>query len=417
VTTGGMQNLQINPQRLWDTLMETAQFGATQKGGIKRLTLSDDDRKVRDWFRAAAEAIGCTVTIDEVGNMFARRCGRDERLAPICMGSHLDTQPTGGKFDGALGVLGALEAMRTLHESGYQTNAPIEIVNWTNEEGSRFAPAMLASGVFAGVFTADYAFACQDRDGKRFGEELDRIGYRGTDRAGARKLGAMFELHIEQGPILEDEGKTIGVVTGVQGMRWYEVTVTGQDAHTGATPMRLRKNALLGAARMIDAIDAIAAEFAPHAVATVGLIENRPNSRNVIPGEVFFTIDLRHPDDEVVDRMESRMRGLLPAILTPLRLTYDEKRIWMAPAVHFAPALIRCVRLAADKAGYATRDIVSGAGHDAAYIARVAPTTMIFVPCLGGISHNEAESTTFEECAAGAQVLLNAVLEYDRGLG
>ena len=412
-----MHNLQINPQRLWDTLMETARFGATAKGGIKRLTLTDDDRKVRDWFKAAAEAIGCTVTVDEVGNMFARRAGRNAGLAPICMGSHLDTQPTGGKFDGALGVLGALEAMRTLHESGYETNAPIEIVNWTNEEGSRFAPAMLASGVFAGVFTPDYAFAREDRDGRRFGDALDRIGYRGPQKAGARRLGAMFELHIEQGPILEHEGKTIGVVTGVQSMRWYEVTVTGQDAHTGATPMHLRRNALLGAARVIDAIDAIAAEFAPHAVATVGLIENRPNSRNVIPGEVFFAVDLRHPDDEVVERMEARMRAVLPAILEPLRLTYDEKRIWMAPAVRFAPELIQCVRHAADKAGYATRDIVSGAGHDAAYIARVAPTTMIFVPCLGGISHNEAESTTFEECAAGAQVLLNAVLEYDRTLG
>jgi beta-ureidopropionase / N-carbamoyl-L-amino-acid hydrolase len=412
-----MQNLQINPQRLWNTLMETAQFGATAKGGIKRLTLTDGDRRVRDWFRAAAGAIGCTVTVDEIGNMFARRAGRNPGLAPICMGSHLDTQPTGGKFDGTLGVLGALEAMRTLHESRYETNAPIEIVNWTNEEGSRYAPAMLASGVFVGVFTPDYAFAREDRDGKRFGDELDRIGYRGSEKAGARKLGAMFELHIEQGPILEHEGRMIGVVTGVQGMRWYEVTVTGQDAHTGATPMNLRRNALLGAARAIDAIDAIAAEFAPQAVATVGLIENRPNSRNVIPGEVFFTVDLRHPDDDVVERMEARMRSLLPAILDPLKLTYEEKRIWMAPAVKFAPELIQCVRRAAEKAGYATRDIVSGAGHDAAYIARVAPTTMIFVPCLGGISHNEAESTTHAEYAAGVQVLLNAVLEYDRGLG
>jgi N-carbamoyl-L-amino-acid hydrolase len=411
-----MQNLQINPQRLWDTLMETAQFGATPKGGIKRLTLTDDDRKVRDWFRAAAQAIGCSVTVDELGNMFARRPGRDPRLAPICMGSHLDTQPTGGKFDGTLGVLGALEAMRTLHESGYETNAPIEIVNWTNEEGSRFAPAMLASGVFAGVFTPEYAFGRTDRDGTTFAEALDRIGYRGPEKTGALKLGAMFELHIEQGPILEDEGKMIGVVTGVQGIRWYEVTVFGQDAHTGATPMHLRKNALLGAARVIVAIDAIAGEFAPHAVATVGLIENRPNSRNVIPGEVYLTVDLRHPDDAVVERMEGRLRGLLPDILGSLKLTYEEKLIWSSPAVKFAPELIACVRRAADKAGYATRDIVSGAGHDAAYIARVAPTTMIFVPCLGGISHNEAESTTFEECAAGAQVLLNAVLEYDRGL-
>jgi N-carbamoyl-L-amino-acid hydrolase len=307
--------------------------------------------------------------------------------------------------------------MRTLHESGYETNAPIEIVNWTNEEGSRFAPAMLASGVFAGVFTPDYAYGREDRDGRTFGDELDRIGYRGAEKAGGHKLGAMFELHIEQGPILEDEGKMIGVVTGVQGMRWYEVTVFGQDAHTGATPMHLRRNALLGAARIIGAVDAIAHAFAPGAVATVGLIENRPNSRNVIPGEVFFTIDLRHRDDAMLDRMEARMRAVLPAILDPLKLTFDEKRIWTSPAVQFAPELIQCVRQAAAKAGFATRDIVSGAGHDAVYVARVAPTTMIFVPCLGGISHNEAESTTFEQCAAGAQVLLDAVLEYDRGLG
>ncbi len=412
-----MQNLQINGARLWDTLMETAQIGATAKGGIKRLTLTDEDRRVRDWFRAAAEAVGCTVAVDEVGNMFARRPGRNAALAPVCMGSHLDTQPTGGKFDGALGVLGALEVMRTLHETGYETNAPVEIVNWTNEEGSRFAPAMLASGVFAGVFTPDFAYGREDRDGKMFGAELDRIGYRGPEKAGGHKLGAMFELHIEQGPILENEGKTIGVVTGVQGMRWYEVTVTGQDAHTGSTPMHLRRNALLGAARMIDAIDGIAQADAPDAVATVGLIDSRPNSRNVIPGEVFFTVDLRHPDDAVIDAMEGRLRELLPQILMPLKLAFAEKRIWMAPAVRFDPELIRCVRTGAERAGFATRDIVSGAGHDAAYIARVAPTTMIFVPCAGGISHNEAESTTFDECAAGAQVLLNAVLEYDRTLG
>jgi N-carbamoyl-L-amino-acid hydrolase len=409
-------NLTINPARLWDTLMETAKIGATPKGGIKRLTLTDEDRRVRDWFGAAAAAVGCTVTVDEVGNMFARRPGRNAALPPVAMGSHLDTQPTGGKFDGALGVLGALEAMRTLHETGYETNAPVEIVNWANEEGSRFAPAMLASGVFAGVFTPDFAYAREDRDGKTFGAELERIGYRGPEKAGGHRLGAMFELHIEQGPILEDTGNVIGVVTGVQGMRWYEVTVTGQDAHTGATPMYLRRNALLGAARMIDAIDGIAAAHAPDAVATVGLIENRPNSRNVIPGEVFFTVDLRHRDDAVVDAMEAEFRALLPKVLDPLKLAFAEARIWSAPAVRFDAELIRCVRAGAARAGYATRDIVSGAGHDAAYVARVAPTTMIFVPCAGGISHNEAESTTFDECAAGAQVLLNAVLEYDRGL-
>ena len=297
-----MQNLRIDPQRLWDQLMETAQFGATAKGGIKRLTLTDDDRQVRDWFKAQCEALGCAVTVDEVGNMFARRPGRNDALPPIAMGSHLDTQPTGGKFDGVLGVLGALEALRTLVTVGYETNAPIELVNWTNEEGSRFAPAMLCSGVFAGVFTSDYAASREDRDGKRFGDELERIGYRGDEPAGGHRLGALFELHIEQGPILEAEAKVIGVVQGVQGMRWYEVTVTGQDAHTGATPMHLRKNALLGAARMVEGIHQIALAHAPAAVGTVGLVEVKPNSRNVVPGEVFFAVDFRHPEEAVPTR-------------------------------------------------------------------------------------------------------------------
>ncbi len=412
-----MQNLQINSQRLWDTLMETAKIGATSKGGICRLTLTDLDRQVRDWFKARCEALGCTVMVDEVGNMFARRAGKNDKLAPIAMGSHLDTQPTGGKFDGVLGVLGALEAMRTLHETGYETNAPIEIVNWTNEEGSRYAPAMLASGVFAGAFTPEFAYSRTDRDGKAFGDELARIGYKGGEKAGAHKFAAMFELHIEQGPILEAENRMIGIVQGVQGMRWYEVTVTGAEAHTGATPMRLRKNALLGAARMIERIDAIALEHTPNAVGAVGLIENKPNSRNVVPGEVFFTVDFRHPDDNVLDVMEAKLRASLTDILQPLKLSYKETRIWDSPAVKFAPELIKCVRIGTQKAGFTSRDIISGAGHDAAYIARVAPTTMIFVPCLGGVSHNEAESSTLEECAAGAQVLLNAVLEYDRRLG
>ncbi len=411
-----LPNLAINPQRLWDMLMDTAKFGGTPKGGIRRLTLTEEDRLVRDWFKAETEKLGCTVTVDEIGNMFAVRPGKRSDLLPIAMGSHLDTQPTGGKFDGVLGVLGALEAMKTLHEAGYETNAPIEIVNWTNEEGSRFAPAMLASGVYAGAFTRDYAYERADRQGVSFIDALEGIGYRGAEPVGQHKFGAMFELHIEQGPILEDEGKLIGVVQGVQGMRWYEVTVTGQDAHTGATPMYLRKNALLGSARMIDRIDAIAQKYAPNAVGTVGLIENQPNSRNVIPGEVFFTVDLRHPDEAVLQQMEDEFRAALPEILDPLKLTFDGKMIWKSPAVKFAPELIDCVRVGTEKAGLASRDMVSGAGHDAAYIARVAPTTMIFVPCLGGISHNEAESTTLEECAAGAQVLLNAVLEYDSRL-
>jgi beta-ureidopropionase / N-carbamoyl-L-amino-acid hydrolase len=405
-------NLTINPQRLWDSLMETAQMGGTPKGGIKRLTVSDEDKRVRDWFKAECEKLGCVVEVDEVGNMFATRAGKRKDLAPIALGSHLDTQPTGGKFDGVLGVLGALEAMRTLVDMGYETNAPIMIVNWTNEEGSRFAPAMLCSGVYAGVFTPEYAYSREDRQGIKLGDELERIGYKGAHKAGAIKFSSMFELHIEQGPILEAESKMIGVVTGVQGMRWYEVTVTGQESHTGATPMGLRKNALLAAARMIDAINDVGTSHLP-GVASVGLIENRPNSRNVVPGEVFFTVDLRHPDETVLDKMEIAFRAMLPKIAEALNVTFEEKCIWKSPAVKFAPELIECVRTGTKQAGYTSRDMASGAGHDAAYIARVVPTTMIFVPCLGGISHNEAESTTLEECGAGAQVLLNAVLAHD----
>ena len=330
------------------------------------------------------------------------------------MGSHLDTQPTGGKFDGVLGVLGALEAMRTLHQAGYETNAPIEIVNWTNEEGARFAPAMLASGVFAGVFSPDYAYGRTDRGGKTFGDELARIGYKGEEKAGARKFSAMFELHIEQGPILEAERRMIGAVQGVQGMRWYEVTVTGEAAHTGTTPMALRRNALIGAARMIERVDAIAREHAPDAVGAVGLIENKPNSRNVIPGEVFFSVDFRHPAETMLDAMR-RNRAALAEVMPPLQLTYTETPDL---AVTACKVRARTDRMRTHRRrSRSTRDMISGAGHDAAYVARVAPTTMIFVPCAGGISHNEAESTSFDECAAGAQVLLNAVLEFDRRFG
>ncbi len=406
-------NLAINPQRLWDSLMHTAQFGGTVKGGIKRLTVSDEDKRVRDWFKAECEKLGCTVEVDEVGNMFATRPGKRNDILPIAMGSHLDTQPTGGKFDGVLGVLGPLEVLRTLNDMGYESNAPLMIVNWTNEEGSRFAPAMLCSGVYAGVFTPEFAYSREDRQGITLGDELERIGYKGEHKAGAIKFSAMFELHIEQGPILEAEEKVIGVVTGVQGMRWYEVTVRGQESHTGATPMGLRKNALLGASRMIEAIHQVGMAHLP-GVASVGLIENRPNSRNVVPGEVFFTIDLRHPDERVLDQMEAAYQLAIPKIAGELNLEFEEKRIWNSPAVKFAPELIQCVRDGTAQAGYSSRDMASGAGHDAAYINRVAPTTMIFVPCLGGISHNEAESTTLDECGAGTQVLLNAILAHDK---
>src|SRR6266704_139681 len=300
-----MQNLKIDGERLWGELMETAAIGGTPKGGICRLTLSDLDRRVRDWFKVRAEQLGCTVAIDDMGAMFARRRGPGQGdVPPIAMGSHLDTQPTGGKFDGVLGVLGALEALRTMVEAGYETFAPIEVVNWTNEEGARFTPAMIASGVYAGVFHRAWAAARRDRAGVAFGEALEAIGYRGPERCGARKLSAMFELHIEQGPILEAEGKEIGIVTGVQGMRWFEAAIKGTEAHTGATPMNMRKDALLGAARLIDRVEAIARSHAPLAVGTVGMVEVFPNSRNVVPGGVLFSVDLRHPEAVVLDAME-----------------------------------------------------------------------------------------------------------------
>ncbi|HEY9453965.1 MAG TPA: M20 family metallo-hydrolase [Bradyrhizobium sp.] len=410
-----MKNLKIDPERLWDDLMVTAKIGGTPKGGICRLTLTDLDAQVRDWFKAQAETLGCVVTVDDMGAMFARRPGQRLDIPPIAMGSHLDTQPTGGKFDGALGVLAAMEALRALHRAGYETFAPIEVVNWTNEEGARFAPAMIASGVFAGVFTRDWACARQDRSGETFGAALDKIGYRGAERCGDHKLSAFFEVHIEQGPYLEAEGKDIGVVTGVQAMRWYEVTVVGQDTHAGTTPMPRRHDALLGAARMVEAVNAATRQF-PSAVGTVGLLEVKPGSPNVVPGEVFFTIDMRDPDADVLDRMERAIAAAGESIAKELGLEIALKNIWTQPAVQFDAGCIAAVRAAAEASGFSTRDMMSGAGHDAAYVARVAPTSMIFVPCRDGISHNEAEFSSKEQCAAGAQVLLQAVLDYDRRL-
>jgi N-carbamoyl-L-amino-acid hydrolase len=401
-------DLRIDRERLWATLMETAQFGATAAGGICRLALTDEDRAVRDWFRAAAEAAGCTVEIDEMGNMFARRPGRDPNRPPIAIGSHLDTQPTGGKFDGVLGVLAGLEVIRTLNDHGIETDAPIEVINWTNEEGSRFAPAMLASGVFAGVFDRDYAYARIDRDDVTFGEALEKIGYRGSARAGDHPLAAHFELHIEQGPVLEAENVAIGVVTGVQAIRWYDVTVTGQENHAGATPMALRRDALAAAAAVIGAVEEVAREMG--GVGTVGVIESHPQSRNVIPGRVFLSIDLRHPEDSRLAAMEARLGEKIAALAEARHVEIAFERIWHSPAVAFDPACIKAVADSATHLGYTHREIVSGPGHDSVYVSRVAPTAMIFIPCAGGLSHNERESITPEQAEAGANVLLHALL-------
>ena len=406
------KNLKIDGQRLWADIMSTATIGGTPKGGICRLTLSDLDRQVRDWFRARCEEIGCAVSVDRVGNMFALLPGSDPDLPPIAIGSHLDTQPTGGKFDGVLGVLSGLEVLRTFRDAGLQTRSPLVLCNWTNEEGSRFAPAMMGSGVFAGVFSEEYVNGTVDRGGVTFAEAIDSIGYRGAEPLGAYRFAGYFELHIEQGPVLEAEAKTIGIVTGIQGQRWYEVSITGREAHAGTTPMPLRRDALAGAARLIQAVEAIAKRHPPASVGTVGLIEARPNSRNVVPGEVFLTVDLRNPASQTLDELEADLYAAA-AELGESGLDVACRRIWEQPPISFDPTCIDCVRQAARSAGLPTREIISGAGHDAGYLSRVAPTTMIFAPCKDGLSHNEEESATFEDCAAAVQVLMEAVLRYD----
>ena len=405
-----MENLKIDGARLWDSLMEMARIGATEKGGVNRLALTDLDRDSRDLFTQWCEAAGCTVSVDAIGNMFARRPGHNNDLAPVMTGSHLDSQPTGGKFDGAFGVLAGLEVVRALNDADFETEAPVEIVVWTNEEGSRFAPAMIGSGAFAGVFELDSALATTDGDGLTMGEELERIGYKG-EGCGDHPATAYFEAHIEQGPILEDTEKTIGIVSGAQGQRWYEITVTGRESHAGPTPMAVRRDALVGAASIVTAVNRIGHEFQPGACATVGMIESRPNSRNVIPGEVFLTVDLRHPDDDRLAAMNDALREAAEAAADANTLKLDFNQIWSCPATVFDADCVGAVRKGADIGGYASMDIVSGAGHDAIYMARVAPTGMIFVPCEDGISHNEIENATPEDIAAGCQVLLHAMLD------
>src|SRR3984957_6880552 len=387
-----LSNVRVDGTRLWDSLMEMAKIGATPKGGVKRLTLTDLDRQSRQLFRKWCEAAGCTVTVDEMGNMFARRPGEDNTPAPVMVGSHLDTQPTGGKFDGALGVLGALEVVRSLNDLNIRTRRPIEVANWTNEEGSRYAPAMISSGVFAGVYTKEFAYACKDAEGKALGDELERIGFKGEEPVGKHPVHAFFELHIEQGPILEDESIDVGVVTHGQGQRWYEIRLTGFESHAGSTPMPRRKDALLGAARIVELVNAIGLSKAPLGVSTVGMLNPYPNSRNVIPGEVFMTCEFRHPDDKTLSEMDAALREGVESITKKIGLTCDLKQIVYYPPVPFDPGCVEAVRRAAKHFGYSHRDIVSGAGHDACYLARVAPTSMVFTPCVDGISHNESEA-------------------------
>ncbi len=404
-----MPGIVIDCSRLWVSLMEMAKVGATAKGGSRRLALTDLDRDGRDLFVRWCREAGCAIRIDRMGNFFARRPGRRNDLPPVMTGSHLDTQPTGGKFDGVYGVLAGLEVIRALNDHDYQTDAPVEVAVWTNEEGSRFAPSMIGSGVFAGVHKLEQGLACRDLDGRTIGDELERIGYAGAEPCGGTPLRAYFEAHIEQGPVLEAQGKTVGVVTGAQGQYWYDITVTGMESHAGTTPMNHRRDAMVGAARMVSAIDRIAHDT-PDAVTTVGMARVSPGSRNVIAGQACFTVDSRHPDAQTLETVDAAIHAACAAIADENRLELRIDVIEYSPPVVFDPAQVDAVRQAAAGAGYSHMDIVSGGGHDACHINLVAPTAMIFVPCAGGISHNESESATAEDLAAGCDVLLSTIL-------
>lgn len=403
-------NLRIDGDRLWQSLMDMAQIGALPNGGSRRLTLTDADKAGRDLFVTWCRAAGCSVSIDQLGNIFARRAGRNESLPPVGVGSHLDTQPHGGKFDGVYGVLAGLEVIRTLNDHHLETEAPLEVVSWTNEEGARFAPSMLCSGVFAGEFSLDYALNRRDAAGLHFGDELARIGYAGDLPVGEHPFAAFFEAHIEQGPILEATNTAVGVVTAAQGFRWYDVTVTGQDAHSGSTPMTTRHDALLVTARIVELVNQIALAYAPDGRGTVGFVQVSPNSRNTIPGQVAFTIDFRHPQHDTLVAMEAQLAAECNNLAAQMGVEIAVDHISYSPPVRFNKACINAVEQACQTVGISYRKMISGAGHDACYISQVAPTSMIFVPCANGISHNEAESATPEDLTAGCNVLLQAVL-------
>ncbi|MDA7739989.1 Zn-dependent hydrolase [Amylibacter sp.] len=404
-------NLRINGDRLWESLMEMAKIGPGIAGGNNRQTLTDEDAEGRTLFQKWCEAAGCTMGLDQMGNMFATRPGSDPEALPVYVGSHLDTQPTGGKYDGILGVLGGLEIIKTLNDLNIKTKHPIVVTNWTNEEGTRYAPPMLASGVFGGVHTQEWAYDRVDADGKRFGDELVRIGWRGDEKVGERKMHAFFELHIEQGPILEAENKDIGVVTHGQGLSWTEITIIGKDSHTGSTPMHMRKNAGLAMARILENVDEIALSHAPHAVGAAGHIDVYPNSRNVIPGKVIFTVDLRSPELAVIDDMEQRLRSGAKKICDDMGLEVSFEKVGGFDPVTFDEKCVSSIRNAAERMGYSHMNIISGAGHDACWINGVAPSAMVMCPCVDGLSHNEAEDISKEWAVAGADVLMHAVIE------
>ena len=405
------ENLKINGDRLWNSLMEMAKIGPGVAGGNNRQTVTDEDGEGRHLFQSWCTAAGMTMGLDQMGNMFAHRAGTDADALPVYVGSHLDTQPTGGKYDGVLGVLSGLEIIRTLNDLNIQTKHPIVVTNFTNEEGTRYAPALLSSGVFVGIHTQEWAYEREDANGLKFGAELERIGWRGDEEVGARKMHAFFELHIEQGPILEAEAMEVGVVTHGQGLSWTQVTITGRESHTGSTPMPMRKNAGLGMARVLELVDEIAWSHKPHAVGAAGHIDVYPNSRNVIPGKVVFTIDFRSPELAIIEDMNARLRQGAQKICDEMSLEVTFEKVGGFDPVEFDAGCVSAVRNAAERLGYSHRDLISGAGHDACLINRVAPTAMVMCPCVDGLSHNEAEEISKEWAVAGTDVLLHAVLE------
>lgn len=402
--------VKISTERLYESLMELAQIGATPKGGNCRLALTALDGQGRDLVTGWMRDAGMSVSVDQVGNIFGRRPGKNDSLAPVMTGSHIDTQPTGGKFDGCFGVLAGLEVVRTLNDHGIETDAPIEVAIWTNEEGTRFVPVMMGSGAFVGKFNIQDILNTTDKDGKRVGDELEAIGYNGSEPVGHRPVGAYFEAHIEQGPILEHENKVIGVVTGSLGLRWYDVTVTGMEMHAGPTPMPIRQDALYAATFIMQDVVQSALDHSPHGRGTVGSVTVHPSSRNVIPGKVTFTVDIRHENADALLQMHERLMSTCARIQEKHNVSVQVNEVSYFPPTPFDPSMVDAVRSAARQGGYSHMDIVTGAGHDAVYMASVAPTAMIFVPCKDGVSHNEIEDAKPEDLGAGAQVLCDAML-------
>jgi N-carbamoyl-L-amino-acid hydrolase len=403
--------MRINEHRLLSRLQEMAQIGATPKGGVCRVALTGEDKAGRDLFIKWCLAASCQVTVDKIGNIFAKRAGSDDDLPPVLTGSHLDSQPTGGKYDGVYGVLAALEVVETFNDVGLTTQHPVEIVSWTNEEGARFAPGLTGSGVFTGAFDLDYALSRRDKDGHSIAEELQRIGYAGEALVGSRAIKAALEIHIEQGPILEAEGVTIGVVGGIQGMRWYDLIFVGQEAHAGTTPMDRRRDPVYGAIRVLKRIYDLNKKHAPDGRATFGDLKVEPGSRNTVPGRLTVSLDYRHPEAAVLDAVDRQLRLIMEAECQAAGIEGQVVELWHMPPVQFAPECISAVLRAAVQLGYTSREMISGAGHDAMYLARITPTGMIFVPCENGLSHNELENARPEDLVAGGNVLLHALLE------